>query len=204
MAHDTLAPWAESVPGSEDFMTEDELLRLPDGEWKYELVEGRLIRMTPTGLEHRDVVMNLLTAMSSFVKSRNLGLVTPPDTGYRLPTSGKRQTILSPDIGFVTAERVKLLPPKGSRERKKYLPLAPDLAVEVASPDQFHPEMEKKARLYLRSGVQLVWVIWPDDQQADVWRPGAETPVATLGASETLDGLDVLPEFRYSVADLFL
>jgi len=54
------------------------------------------------------------------------------------------------------------------RERKKFFPVAPDLAVEVVSPDRYHPEMAEKARLYLQLGVRLVWVTWPDSRQVDV------------------------------------
>ena len=81
--------------------------------------------------------------------------------------------------------------------------MAPDLAAEIVSPSQYHPEMDAKARLFLARGVRLVWVIWPTAQEIDVWRPGSMTPVATLHASDTLDGLDVLPGFTLPVAELF-
>ncbi len=81
--------------------------------------------------------------------------------------------------------------------------MAPDLAVEIPSPDQYRPEMAEKARLYLAVGVRLVWVIWPRWRQVGVWRPGAAAPVATLDTTGTLDGLDVLPGFTYPVARLF-
>ena len=203
MAHDTLAPWAESVPGSDELMTADELLRLPDGEWKYELVEGRLIRMTPTGLEHYYITDALHEALRAFVKANHLGIVTLPDTGFMLPAAGKRETVLSPDIAFVGTEKVKLLPARGTAKGKKYLSVVPDLAVEVASPDQFHPEMATKARLYLKAGVQLVWVVWPNERQVDLWLPGHDQPVKTMGVNGELDGLDVVLRFTYAVADLF-
>lgn len=46
---DTLAPWAEIVPHT-GLMTEEELLALPEDGWRYELVEGRLVRMPPSGV----------------------------------------------------------------------------------------------------------------------------------------------------------
>jgi hypothetical protein len=60
--------------------------------------------------------------------------------------------------------------------------------------------------MWVDAGVQLAWVVWPDTQQVDEWRPGATgTPqlVATLGAGDALDGQDVLPGFTYPLADLF-
>ena len=82
--------------------------------------------------------------------------------------------------------------------------MAPDLVAEVVSPSQFHPEMNAKAQLYIARGVRLVWVIWPDAQEIDVWRPAAPTaPVMTLGINDTLDGFDVVPGFTMPVTDLF-
>ena len=203
MAQATLAPWAELVPGVDRLMTEDELLTLPDDEWQYELVAGRLVRMPMSGLEHRDVTFQILIALHDFNKDRDLGLITLPDTGFRLSPPGEPDTVLAPDIAFVRGERVQQLPAPGTPERRKFLPLAPDLAVEVASPDQYCPEMAAKARLYLSVGVRLVWVVWPRWRRVDVWRQGSDQPAATLGVDDHLDGLDVLPGFTYPVARLF-
>ena len=64
--------------------------------------------------------------------------------------------------------------------------------------------MAAKARLYLRGGTRLVWVIWPERRAIDVWRPGdSDRPTATLGANDALDGEDVVPGFVYPVADVF-
>lgn len=126
-----------------------------------------------------------------------------PGTGFRLTRPGEADTVLSPGIAYVSAAKVRQLPLPGTPERKKFLPVAPDLAVEVALPDQLHPEMADKAQLYLASGVRLVWLVWPGHQQVDIWRPGADQPSATLDPLDTLDGLDVLPGFTHPVADLF-
>ena len=80
--------------------------------------------------------------------------------------------------------------------------LAPDLAVEVASENQYAPGMGAKAQLYLRFGTHLVWVIWPRYKRVDVWRPGDDTPTP-LGVEDTLDGEDVVPGFTYPIARLF-
>jgi Uma2 family endonuclease len=203
MAHDTLAPWAETVARGGRVMTADELLALRKDEWQYELVEGRLIRMTPTGLEHHDIWAKLYRALDRFVEDNHSGLMISADTGFKLPLSGKTDTVLAPDIAFVNAENAHRLPAPGTPERKKFLPLAPDLAVEIASPDERRPEMSEKARLYLEAGTRLVWVIWPSAQQVDVWQAGSDAPTASLGVKGVLEGRDVLPGFAYSVTDLF-
>ena len=203
MQQNTLAPWAEAVPDVTYPLSADQLLGLQDDEWNYELVDGRLVRMAPTGLEHLDITERLYETLRTFVLSRGLGRVTLPDTGFRLSKPGEPDTVLSPDVAFVSIHRIQQLPAPGTRERKHFLAVAPELAAEIVSPDQHHPEMAKKAQLYLEKGVRLVWVLWPDQQQVDVWRPGSTAPVATLGMTETLDGWDVVPGFKLPVADLF-
>ena len=109
-------------------------------------------------------------------------------------------TALAPDVAFVRAERV---PPPTSPIYEKAWPLAPDLAVEVASPNQYRPAMARKAQRYLNAGTRLVWVVWPKRKEVDVWRPGDIKPSATLGVDDVLDGLDILPGFTYPVERLF-
>ena len=204
MAHDILAPWAELVPEAGPMTTED-LLALPeDGHWQYELVEGRLVRMPGSGFEASTIAVNLLTALGSFVKSHRLGRVTGADGTYNLTQPGDPgETALVPDVAFVRADR---LPPRDSADYARALRLAPDLVAEVASPSQFRPELRDKAARYLRAGVRLVWLVWPSQQQVDVWRRdanGAPELVATLQRDGALDGADVLPGFTYPLADLF-
>jgi Uma2 family endonuclease len=111
-----------------------------------------------------------------------------------------QHTELGPDVAFVRAENV---PPRTSPIYAKAWPVAPDLAVEVASPNQHRPEMGEKAKRYLAAGVRMVWVVWPRRRQVDVWRAGDVQPRATLGMTDYLDGMDVVPGFTCPVADLF-
>lgn len=106
---------------------------------------------------------------------------------------------LAPDAGSMRAERA---PPRTSPAYAKAWPGAPDLAVEVASPNQHRPETRKKARYYLNAGTRLVWVVWPRRQRVNVRRPGDTQPSATLGMGESLSGEDVVQGFAYPVADL--
>jgi Uma2 family endonuclease len=196
MAHNTLAPWAELVPDLGP-MTVGELLALPDdSRWQYELVEGRLVRMPPPGGEHGEIALELAGALRDWVKPRGLGRVLAAETGFQLGPD----TVLAADAAFVRADRV---PARDSADRKKHWRLAPDLVAEVVSPRQKRDDIEAKVREWLDAGVRLAWVVWPDAQQVDVWRPGAAQPVQTLGTGDALEGLDVLPGFTYPLADLF-
>jgi len=202
MRQETLAPWGELVAEAGP-MTADGLLALPKDDWKYELVEGRLVRMSPTGQEHSDIWVRLFRALDIHVERQQLGMVNPPDAGYRLPDAGADDTVLSPDVSFISSANLALLPPRGSKERQKFAPLAPDLAVEIASPDQHRPVMAQKARRYLDAGTRMVWEVWPASRGIDIWRPGGDAPAATLGEGETLDGAEVVLGFLLPVAALF-
>ncbi len=191
----TLAPWAEIVPGRER-MTVDDLLTLPDDEWRYEVVEGVLVRMAGSGEEAATIGGNLYFALRAFVQPRRLGVVTPADGVYKFRGA---ETGLLPDVGFYRAARRALIV-----DRAKPIPFAPDLAAAVASPSQSADDMAAKARQYLGGETRLVWVVWPERREIDVWRPGnVDRPATTLRADDTIDGEDVVPGFTYLVADIF-
>lgn len=159
--------------------------------------------MVPPGFEHGELTQNLSAPLHLYVKAHKLGVVTAAETGYLLSRPGEDDTVFAPDIAFVGAARLADQPPAGSAGRRRHLRVAPDLAVEVPSPDQYRPEMAAKARQYLAAGVRLVWVIWTNRREVDVWQPGSDQPTATLRGDDWLDGLDVIPGFRFPVFELF-
>jgi Uma2 family endonuclease len=197
---ETLAPWADKLVGADRRMTARELSLMPGDGRLYELVDGRLVRMTPSGIGDSARAIGLAAALLTYVEARRLGTVSGADGGYDLTRRGEDTTILAPDVAFVGAGRG---PTPGTVEYEQYWPLAPDLALEVASHRQFQPAMAAKAVRYLNAGVRLLWIVWPRYRRVDVWRPGADSPVATLTDGDDLDGLDVVPGFAYPVTRLF-
>jgi len=158
--HATIAPWAEEVPGAPYPMTVDELLRLGERAdatgrtGQYELVDGRLVHVPGSGGEVSLIAVRLTVALSIFVYPRQLGQITGADGTFDLTQPGDAtETALVPDVAFVAASRV---PPRGSEEYKRAWRLAPDLLAEVASPNQYRPEMFTKVQRYLAAGVRLV------------------------------------------------
>jgi len=195
MVSDPVAPWAETV-----LHTADDLAALPDDAWRYELVKGRLVRMSPAGFDHGYISVRLASAMLDFATARGLGLVVGAETGFVISAPGEPETVLAPDAAFVVAARV---PPTGSPGRRGFPRLAPDLVVEVASPSQGRAEIRAKAKVWLDSGVRLVWVVWPSDRQVDVYVAGQDGPRETLDASGQLDGGEVLPGFDFELSRLW-
>jgi Uma2 family endonuclease len=154
--------------------------------------------MAGSGRRATTIAHYLGVALTTFIRPRRLGLVTGADGVYRFPGA---ETGLLPDVGFYTAARDATIP---DEDEDKPIPFAPDLAVEVASPSQDADDLAAKVRLYLRGGTRLVWVVWPQAQHIDVWRPDRlDRPTATLNVGDTLEGDEVLPGFTYAVADVF-
>ncbi len=194
-----VAPWAEVVPNMPP-MTVDELHAIPDDGWAYELLNGVLVRMPLSSGGASNVGMRLATRLGVYVEDNDLGIVTGEQGGYRLDPAHPLETEVAPDVAFVRAGRAPV-PTSPEFYGRAWL-LAPDLAVEVASENQYAPGMGAKAQLYLRFGTRLVWVIWPRYKRVDVWRTGDDTPTP-LGVDDTLDGEDVVPGFTYPIARLF-
>ena len=189
------APWAEVVPGRGPTMVE-ELLSLPDDGYAYEVDEGVLVRMGGSGNRATRLAVELVGELRAYVRPRRLGVVTGADGVYKFAGA---ETGLIPDVGYYVASHLPDIV-----DEDKPIPFAPDLAVEVVSPDQSARAMATKARTYLRGGTRLVWVIWPQSEHIDVWRGNVVTgPVRYLGMTGSLDGEDVIPGFTYPVAELF-
>jgi len=192
---DKVAPWAELV-----LFTADDLAGLPDDAWHYELVHGRLVRMSPSGLRHGGIGLTLGASLRAFAGEHGLGFVVGAETGFHVSRPGEPDTVLAPDAAFIAAARV---PPEDSREWIGFPRLAPDLVVEVASPSQHRPEMAAKAKLWLEAGVRLAWVVWPAQRQVDVWESGNQEAPQTLGSTDELSGGEVLPGFTFPLATLW-
>ena len=133
---DTLAPWAEVAPGTGPTKVED-LLTMPDDGWRYEVVEGVLVRMAGSGDIATGISLLIGSILLAYARPRRLGRVTGADGVYKFLGA---ETGLLPDVGFYGAA---LFPQVV--DRRKPVPFAPELAVEVASPEQDSREMAAKA-----------------------------------------------------------
>lgn len=174
-------------------MSAEELLRLNTPEARRELVRGELIVREPGGFRHGDVAARLLIAVGTFVESRSLGRVFTAETGFRLRTNP--DTVRAPDVAFVRRDRLPEPPPRG------YAAIAPDLVIEVLSPDDRPGQVLSKVGDWLEAGTALVWVVDPDRRTARVYR--ADGGQDLLTDRDRLDGEVVLPEFQYELRRAF-
>lgn len=174
-------------------MTADELLKLRLPDKRTELVRGKLVVREPAGARHGSVAMRLGVILGAYVPERNLGLVLAAETGFKLP--GEPQTVRAPDVGFVRAERVPARVPVG------YFDGAPDLAVEVLSPDDRPSEVGDKVSDWLAAGAGLVWVIDPGSRRTLVHR--ADGTRSRLTDRDALEGETVVPGFTCLLREIF-
>ncbi len=165
---DPIAPWAEIVPNAPP-ATVDDLLRLSDDGWQYEVVQGVLVRMAGSGQQATALGMKLGARLFVHVEARGLGVVTGADGVYKFPGA---ETGLLPDVGFYHQARQSLI-----KDPTKPIPFAPDFAIEVASPSQGRAELTEKAHTYISNGTGEVWIFWPEVRQVDMWRAeGSDDP----------------------------
>src|SRR4030095_5941651 len=156
-------------------MTAEELLRLNLPNKRTELVRGVLVVREPAGYRHGDVAAQLLAAIANHVNASRLGRVFAAETGFTL--ARKPDTVRAPDVAFISSARLPDPPPRGFAE------LAPDLAVEVLSPDDRPGEVLTKVGDWLNAGARVVWVVDPVHVIARVYRAdGSESIVSETGA----------------------
>ena len=176
-------------------VTAEELWALPEQPGvRYELAEGELVEVPGAGGVHAQIVMTLVVLLHAFVSERKLGRVFADGLGYILRRNP--DVLRIPDVSFVARERI---PAGGIPEG--FWPGAPDLAVEIVSPNDLAQEINDKVHQYLEVGTRMVWVLWPNRRTVTVYLP--EGQLRDLGPNDELDGGEVLPGFSVRVASLF-
>ncbi|HEV2761687.1 MAG TPA: Uma2 family endonuclease [Pyrinomonadaceae bacterium] len=177
-----------------ELMTAEDLLKLPRGQFRYELTNGELKQMSPAGHTHGRVAMRLAVPLGQYVEEHELGEVYAAETGFQLTSDP--DTVRAPDVAFIRQERVDEV-----GDVKGYWKGAPDLAAEVISPSNTAAEMDDKVERWLTSGTKLLWVVSPKLKTVTVYR--SLTDISVLTEKDVLDGEQVVPGFRLPVARLF-
>ena len=178
----------------EKLLTADDLLELHSKGVRGELIRGRLGGAMSTGVNHGKTVANLIILLGRVIKPQHLGTLVTSDTGILLDDI--RHTVREPDVGYFSAATMPL-----DADIPGYSDVIPDLVIEVASPNDTLQSIHDKALMWLYYGVQLVWVVFPDERMVDVYPAGGA--VVTLSENDALDGGAVLPGFSCAVSDIF-
>jgi Uma2 family endonuclease len=175
----------------EKLLTVEEFAKLPDANRKRELVRGRLVEeMSPAKPRHSIVADRFWLFISRHVEQNDLGLVA---TELLCILSSDPDTVRVPDVGFVSKKRLE------HPNLNEYVPVAPDLAVEVVSPGDTATEIIEKVNEYFAAGTPLVWIAYR--QQVYVYKSPEDIQVVNIDG--ILDGGDVLPGFKLPLRDVF-
>ncbi len=172
--------------------TPEALLAMPDGH-RFELVDGHLVERN-MGAESSWVAQQINRRLGNYAEVHQ-GLVMGPDCGYQIfPDDSNR--VRFPDGSFIQSGRLPHdQPPRG------HVQIVPDLVIEVISPNDLAWEVEAKVAEYLRAGVLLIWVFYPDTRTVWVYRLDGDATRLSVG--DQLTGEQRLPGFTCPVADVF-
>jgi Uma2 family endonuclease len=177
------------------YLTLEQFLAQPETEPASEYVCGEVVPKPMPNVFHGLLQGILWSLLRQVARAGNVGLAAIEWRCMFGPVGQERAFV--PDVAFVRRERL----PVDRAELRAGFWAAPDIAVEILSPEQPVARFVAKVQFYLRHGVRLVWVVDPDAETVTVFAPDRD-PV-TLHGEDVLDGADLLPGFQTTVAAIF-
>ena len=180
-------------------ITEDELMAL-GSDARVEVINGELVEMSPVGLIHHAIVMNILRILDKYALEHRTGYVYPDGLIFLLHKEGAwLKGAQVPDVSFIRAENIPL-----GWNFQRPMPGTPDLAVEVMSPDDTAELILLRTRKYLEAGTEQVWVVYPNARELHQFRRGEETEtVRVYKGNETIDVAALFPDLTLRNSDIF-
>jgi Uma2 family endonuclease len=159
-------------------------------DYQLELVDGGITVMSPSGYESDEVAARVIGKLFPYVDKNRLGRITASSAGFTLPNSNTR----APDVSFVAAERLRRAP-------RSFAELAPDLMVEVKSPDDALQKLRDKIDDFLRQGTRVGILIHPEQRWVEIRRSGQDPIILRDG--DWLSVPDVIPGWKVAVSELW-
>ena len=181
-----------TTPTKTPLITGEELLAMGD-IGPCELIDGRIVPMSPTGGEHGFIELHLGSALRHFMREHNLGCVMTGEVG--IYTRRQPDSVRGADVVFLSKERWPDAPPRG------FLEVAPDLVVEIMSPNDRWQDVRQKLAEYFAIGLRWVWIVEPENRAVLVFR--STTDMQQYGMDDTLVGEGSLEGFTLTVASRF-
>ncbi len=172
--------------------TSQEYAGLPVGTPR-QFICGELIVTLPPTDAHQTVSANLTQLMSGFVRENGLGTVRTVPVEVALDD----KNIYRPDVVFIAADRMDVV-------EDENVAGAPDLVVEVISPDTFYYDTRPKLRNYGKYGVREYWIVDPEIRSVEirVLEGGKLLPARREEGNGTVES-EVLAGLTVSLEDIF-
>lgn len=181
------------LPKHKDLITAEEFLRWPD-VGRCELVNGKIVHLTASRPLHALVEIRLGSRLLTYADGSGRGHILGGEVG--LWVKREPDTVRGADLVFISRERWARRSPKG------FLDIAPELVIEILSPDDRRGEVQEKLEEYLALGVDLVWIVDPEFRCVLAYR-GSLFDVERFDEGDTLADEEILPGFSLPVADIF-
>lgn len=175
-------------------LTPADLLAMPDDGKRYELVDGELVALNVSTLSSL-VASRLGRRLGNHCEPTGIAWVLGADNGYQC-FPDRPNKVRKPDVSAILCERLPI-----EKLDDGFTQIAPDIAVEVISPNDNANDVDKKVKEYLAAGVRLIWIVYPESQTVLIRR--TDGTGTFLQATDELTGETVLPGFRCLVGDLF-
>src|SRR5688572_30035263 len=137
--------------------TEEELQALPKDGFNHEVVNGELIMSPKNNFQHENIFNRQFMALAQFNRQHRLGVVRGSSAGFWM----RNRNCRAPDISFIPKARLQAL--GFSPSSRRFFPGAPDLAIEILSPNNTRAEIDERLRDFFDSGTQIAWIINPDE-----------------------------------------
>lgn len=183
----------EQPPAGRIVLTYEDYCLLPDDGRRYEILEGELCVTPSPSRSHQRVALNLLVLLHAFVSARGLGEVYIAPFDVIL----EKTSVVVPDLLFVARERLQIVTARGVEG-------APDLMVEILSPETGSRDRVEKAQIYARHGVRHYWLVDPDAHAIETFELGGEGyHPAGRAAGETTFVPSLFPGLTISLSSLW-
>jgi Uma2 family endonuclease len=173
-------------------MTAEEFFQIR-GIDRAELVNGKMVEVSPVGFEHGDYVAELIFFLQSFVRRAKIGSIVT-ETGFKLRSNP--DVVRAPDVAFIETASVP-----SPAQRKKFVDGSPTLAIEIVSSSEAWGDVEEKVNQYLEAGTVEVWIVEPEHQTLTIRTPDEAPQVLRRG--DVLRCEKVLPGFELNLLEFF-
>lgn len=174
-------------------ITPEQLLSLPDSKG-LEIVAGKIVEKRMR-YESSELAARLTVILGTFLLQHRLGRITSTDAGFQCFPNDETKT-RKPDLAIVLDARL----PRSQRVGA-YCKVAPDLAIEVLSPNDEAEEIGDRVEDFLSAGTSLLWIVDEFMRQVIVYSASAPPRIFTLQDEITAE--PVLPGFRCLVSEIF-
>lgn len=131
---------------------------LPEGA-RVEMIDGVFYDMASPTTIHQQIISLIAYEFRQYINT-NDGKCIPFEAPTDVQLNGDDDTVVQPDI-FVICNRDKI--------NKLRVVGAPDLIVEVLSPNNWYMDMSIKYHKYKTAGVREYWIVMPEDKSVLVY-----------------------------------